>query len=184
MGHLSEVDLIDLAEGTRAESSAPHLAWCERCRRELAALRQTMADAADIEVPEPSPLFWDHFSTRVSEAVAGEVARAQPSFASRLRGAVLDALGRRAVLWPAVAAVAALAIAVGVRSPSRADPDRVGITASDPVASVAPAADDPALVLVSQMAGSLDEESASALAPVDITTHPGVVEESVNGMSA
>ena len=31
-----------------------------------------MSTAAQAEVPEPSPLFWDHFSARVRDAVAAE----------------------------------------------------------------------------------------------------------------
>jgi hypothetical protein len=72
MQHLRPEDLIDLAEGTRAERDVPHLASCEVCRVELSELRATIALAADVEVPAPSPLFWDHFSARVGEAVARE----------------------------------------------------------------------------------------------------------------
>ena len=73
--HLNADELIDLAEGTRPEVSAPHLASCERCRRQLDELRAVMSivvgdSAADM--PEPSPLFWDHLSDRVRSAVAAE----------------------------------------------------------------------------------------------------------------
>ena len=63
--HLQHDELVDLAEGTRAESSVPHLAACEACRHQLAELKAMMSAAADVAVPEPSPLFWDHFSARV-----------------------------------------------------------------------------------------------------------------------
>jgi hypothetical protein len=74
MQHLRPEDLIDLADGTRADRDVPHLATCDVCRAELAELRATIALAADADVPAPSPLFWDHFSARVSEAVARESA--------------------------------------------------------------------------------------------------------------
>jgi len=67
--HLSAEDLVDLAEGTRPESSAPHLTRCDSCRSQLADLRAMMAAAVAADVPEPSPLFWDQLSRRVGEAV-------------------------------------------------------------------------------------------------------------------
>ncbi|HJZ75440.1 MAG TPA: hypothetical protein VKE51_27085 [Vicinamibacterales bacterium] len=70
--HLSAADLVDLAEGARPESSAPHLTTCAACRIQLAELRATMAAAAEADVPEPSPLFWEHLSRRVHDAVAAE----------------------------------------------------------------------------------------------------------------
>ena len=72
--HLTPEELIDFAEGTRAEAAAPHLQSCEVCRHHIVALRATMSAAADVDVPEPSPLFWDHLSQRVHEAVAAEEA--------------------------------------------------------------------------------------------------------------
>jgi hypothetical protein len=72
--HLSADQLVDLAEGTQPESAAPHLASCAVCRRQLADMRAMMSVAADVEMQEPSPLFWDHLSARVGEAVAAEQA--------------------------------------------------------------------------------------------------------------
>src|SRR5258705_10923481 len=81
--HLNADDLVDLAEGARPESSAPHLAACPQCRAHLEELRGTMSAIADVDVPEPSPLFWDHFSQRVHDAVATEAMDARG--AARLR---------------------------------------------------------------------------------------------------
>jgi len=72
MRHLTEGELLDLAEGARPESSAGHLASCEACRRQLMDLRSAMTAAAAVDVPEPSPLFWEHLSVRVREAVEAE----------------------------------------------------------------------------------------------------------------
>ena len=52
--HLSAIDLVDLAEGRRAPDSAPHLAACDRCRRQLDDLQTVIALAATADVPEPS----------------------------------------------------------------------------------------------------------------------------------
>ena len=76
MRHLQSEELIDLAEGARPESSALHLQTCDECRSRLTDLRAAMAAAAHVNVPEPSPLFWDHFSARVRDAVLAAGQRA------------------------------------------------------------------------------------------------------------
>lgn len=72
MKHLSSIELVDFVEGTLSQSRASHAQVCERCRREADELQATLAEAREIEVPEPSPLFWDHLSSRVRAAVAAE----------------------------------------------------------------------------------------------------------------
>src|SRR3990172_7363638 len=72
MSHLRPEELLDLAEGTRSGELPLHLASCDACRRELSDLRATLATVAEVEVPEPSPLFWDHLSARVRQAVEAE----------------------------------------------------------------------------------------------------------------
>ena len=77
--HLTEAELVDLADGTLSEVESPrveaHLMSCVACRQQLAELRATLASVAEVDVPEPSPLFWDHFSRRVHEAVAAQGGR-------------------------------------------------------------------------------------------------------------
>jgi anti-sigma factor RsiW len=73
MGHLSSVDFVDLLDGVRSQASEQHLSECDRCRRQFAGLREMMAAATSTDVPEPSPLFWEHLSARVQEAVTQEV---------------------------------------------------------------------------------------------------------------
>ena len=152
--HLQPDELVDLAEGTRQESSAPHLAGCAMCRRQLADLRAMMTAAADVEVPEPSPLFWDHFSARVRDAVAEE------------------ALPRRSFwTWPrlaiptAVAAIAVVMIAVAVNRGRVAPPvsRAVAPTGAAPVellADLQSQSDDTALTLVAELSADLDFDSA------------------------
>jgi hypothetical protein len=72
MTHLTDVELVDLVDGTLAPARARHLDACETCRASASAIRETLARAADVEIPEPSPLFWDHFSARVQEGVRAE----------------------------------------------------------------------------------------------------------------
>src|SRR6266540_222379 len=69
--HLTPRELIDVVEGAHSDA-ADHLGVCDECRRELADLRAALSAAADVHVPEPSPLFWEQFSARVSQAVAVE----------------------------------------------------------------------------------------------------------------
>jgi hypothetical protein len=72
MRHLTSDDFVAFAEGSLGADRAAHLATCDRCRVEARALASTLGRVREIEVPEPSPLFWDHFSARVRDAVEGE----------------------------------------------------------------------------------------------------------------
>jgi hypothetical protein len=156
--HLRPDELIDLAEGTRAESSATHLAECAVCRLHLAELKATMSAAADVDVPEPSPLFWDHFSARVRQAVDAEGAPRR-SFWTWSR-----------VLIPAVS-VAAAVLAVAVTLNWGNAGQVVGplpVTVPAPVAPVASvelladpqSAGDTALTLVAGLSSDMDFETA------------------------
>jgi len=72
--HLSPEEFVDAIEGALASSRLAHLEQCEACRQEAASLG-TLARQVDAatEVPEPSPLFWDHLSRRINEATASDV---------------------------------------------------------------------------------------------------------------
>ena len=72
MSHLAQEQLLDAAEGTMPDAVAAHLRGCERCQRELVGLKTALAAAAEVDVPEPSPLFWGHLSARVREAMQAE----------------------------------------------------------------------------------------------------------------
>jgi hypothetical protein len=157
--HLQPDELIDLAEGTRAESSATHLAECAVCRLQLEELKATMSAAADVDVPEPSPLFWDHFSARVRQAVDAE-----------------GAPRRSLWTWPRVVipavsvATAVLAVVVTLNrgSAGRGNtplPTVVPAPVALPVASVDLLADpqsagDTALTLVAELSSDMDFETA------------------------
>lgn len=67
--HLTRDALLALAESPHLPAD-PHLASCARCRDELATLRVVLERISDAEIPEPSPLFWEHFSHRVRIAIA------------------------------------------------------------------------------------------------------------------
>jgi hypothetical protein len=170
MSHLSHEELIDLAEGARPESSAPHLASCAACRGQLADTRAMLAAAAEVdlvEIPEPSPLFWDHLSARVSEAVAAEHAPDASRAGSFVRHAA-------AWLLPAIA-VAAVTIAIAVvgnlRETKPGQP--AGVIWQ---AEASSGFDDPSLVLVADLAAGMDQD---AQAEAGLTTRVGAADKVV-----
>jgi hypothetical protein len=106
MTHLNDAELVDLIEdATRLPAHRrQHAESCPACRSQSEALRTTLAEAALDTPPEPSPLYWDHFATRVSAAIRDE---GPASTASRVF--------RRPVLtWAAAASVALFVLMLGV----------------------------------------------------------------------
>jgi hypothetical protein len=78
--HLSRLDLLELVDGAANSPgdgrAKRHLEVCAACRGEVDALRAVLLDAENVPHIEPSPLFWGHFATRVSEAVRDEMIEA------------------------------------------------------------------------------------------------------------
>jgi hypothetical protein len=153
--HLSPEEFVDAAEGTRPEASLPHLAECDRCRRELADLRRTMAVAVDADVPEASPLFWENLSARIGERIDAESG-----------GSWWQAWIRPRLLVP-LSAAALLVLIVALAQQSR----NARVTAPvvpAPTAAVEPSNDsgdlaaDPLLTLVSDLSANMDLDSVSA----------------------
>jgi hypothetical protein len=185
--HLNADELIDVAEGTRSEASAPHVASCDECRRQLTDLRVTMSTVAAVGVPEPSPLFWDHLSERVRNVVAEDVPRRS----------WLDAATWRRLLMPLSAvAVASLIVAMVLnsrvmapQSETAGDPERVALRtppAPSPLPATAEASgatfellndpasdDDVSLTLVASLTADLDLDAAgeAGLAPHGSAEH-------------
>jgi hypothetical protein len=83
MSHLSRDRLLEAVEADAAPDAAAHLASCARCRSEVEALRRTLDEVRAVDVPEPSPLFWDHLTLRVREAIAMEPALDRPRQTAR-----------------------------------------------------------------------------------------------------
>jgi hypothetical protein len=132
MSHLSDQETTAFLDDDLEASRARHLAGCAECGARLDEARAALALVRGVDVPEPSPLFWDHFSRRVSEAIASEP---PPRAAPRWRFA-----------WMPLTAVGALAaIAVGsMWLPSRPAPAPQteiarDATAAGPAAMPAPA---------------------------------------------
>jgi hypothetical protein len=180
MRHLTTEQLVDLAEGIEIDSSTQHLRSCGDCRGRITDLRETIAAVVEVEAPEPSPLFWEHFSARVSDTVRsgdGVAGRAAPRGRFYVAGAGLaEWLGRP------VGSICTSLIVVGVtalllRSGRPVPPP----TASDPVAVAVPgetaeSADDPSLSLVVDLAADLDRDSARE---AGLTPHLGVDDDAL-----
>ena len=166
MTHLTSDERIDAMEG---RGEVPHLATCEHCRRELAELSSVLAEAKQLSVPEPSPLFWQHFSERVRTAI-DEDAVPGTHWPSWLRWQVLLPLGAVAMI--------VLALMIAVPKEDSATP-----SADDELAAFqadAPAATD-SWVMVTELVGDIDLDTAMAAGMV---TTPGVVEQAVLDLTA
>jgi hypothetical protein len=73
MKHLTPPELIEAAEHSAPPARMTHVEACRTCATAVAELRAALGDARlAADVPEPSPLFWDHFSARVKDATSGE----------------------------------------------------------------------------------------------------------------
>ena len=115
-----------------------------------------MSAAIDVDAPEPSPLFWDHFSARVRDAVAAEGAPrrsfwswprlARPAAAVAMAGVILAvALNTGRVATPVPPTLAA---------PTSA------IAAVDLLSDPQSGSDDTALTLVADLSSDMDFDAA------------------------
>jgi hypothetical protein len=69
--HLRSDEFVDALDGTLGADRLEHLASCASCRDELTGVQALISDVKTAgSMPEPSPLFWDHFSARVRQATA------------------------------------------------------------------------------------------------------------------
>ena len=183
MRHLTDTEFVDLIEdaGRLPADRRRHAAACESCRAQADALGTVLAQTASDELPEPSPLYWDHFSARVSEAVRGESpAPAPPAWGQGFRSPL--------AAWAAAAAMAVLIMMTVVwratlhapssgrrAAPELAEASRPLPTDRIPVASAAGdnIEADEAWAVVRTAAEGLAWEDAHA---VGISAYPGSAE--------
>lgn len=173
--HLAGDELVDLAEGARRETSVPHLASCADCRARLADLRSVMSRVAEADLPEPSPVYWDQFSSRVREAIDAEP---RPRWTWTF-GWVVPA----SALACAALVLVALMASVWLRQPVVGVPAPVGETpiATEAVDVTLVPPDDPALVVVADLGASLEWQD---LDDAGLVAHAGLVDRAVSGLSA
>jgi hypothetical protein len=171
MTHLTPVECVDAAEGTLEAGRLGHLDRCETCRREVDRLARLARAAAEGPVPEPSPLFWEHFSARVGAAVRAEGVPAPPGWSAWLR---------RPALVPLAALAALIVAVVAPLAPTVPAPAPPAVTASDDPPFAAPATERMASDLewraLAEIVGPLDWETAEA---AGLAVMPGETERAV-----
>ncbi|MPY87251.1 MAG: hypothetical protein GEU99_04955 [Luteitalea sp.] len=72
MRHLSHAELVDLVEGVLPTKRVAHVDACARCRAEGEALARVTTEMRSVEMPEPSPLFWQHLGAQIRDALDRE----------------------------------------------------------------------------------------------------------------
>lgn len=167
MTHLTPDELLDAVEGLLNADRAAHLSGCPECRRQHHDLSRTLAEAKEVSVPEPSPLYWNQLSVRVRAAVDAEPAAG--GWASWLRWQVLLPLGSAAVI------MAALMFSLNTHRDVAAPPDTLVAFDAPVTADVLDGAD--ALDL---LAGAFDIDAAADAGVIE----PGVADQAVLELTA
>jgi hypothetical protein len=102
MTHLTDTEIVDLLDGRLDAGRRRHAEDCSSCGRQVDALRAALRSAQQNRVPEPSPLFWEHLSSRVAGAIRSEPPPARWTAVAWLPG------------WRLTASVIVLALVSGV----------------------------------------------------------------------
>lgn len=155
MTHLTPDAMVDAVEGVLDSTGHAHLDACAACRGEVDRLSATLSESRSVAVPEPSPLFWEHFSQRVRTAIAEEPdARVWPLWLRWPVLAPLAALGLLVIaLMTAVPRVPDTALELASTAATTNDPPSV----ADPEAELAM---DSAWAFIEESVGPLDVETA------------------------
>jgi hypothetical protein len=180
MKHLNQAEFVDLIESRSSlpAARAQHARECERCRAEAESLRAMRLVASSDAMPEPSPLFWDHFSARVAEQVRKEPRPVAPSAGWRMNPFAT---------WAAAGTIAAMLIAAGL---SRATLHAPAPHMPHETAAVLPVSDvDPVDDLDNDQAWAVVRAAAADLAWEDVTAagltaHPADIEDAALQLNA
>lgn len=173
MKHLSHDQLLSAAEGGTEQAASEHVETCGSCRARVDDLRQMIGLTRDERIPEPSPLFWDHFSERVREAVALEP---QPrsgwsGFGLQWTASVIGAL-----------AIIVIGFAVTMRTgqPIPAVPSETAQVSVEPLASLSPLNDGATWSFMGDLASQMDWDAAGE---AGFIARPGSAEQALDGLS-
>ncbi len=174
--HLDGAQMLDAVDGRLDAAVASHLAACASCSAGVDQLRAMMLTVGDAEVPEPSPLFWDHFPARVNRAID---ASPEPR----------TWLGASRWLWGSAAA-AGVVVVVLLLLPMRDDvaapaPERTGgvavvSVAVEPALEVEDYESDEAWAMVRAVAEDVDYDEVRE---VGLTPRAGSVERAAMELS-
>ncbi len=158
MTHLTSDQLIDAMESRLAPERQAHLAACATCQHRLTELSEVLSEARQLTVPEPSPLFWQHFSERVRGAIDAVPESSWPSW----------------LRWQVLAPVAAVAFLVlGLAMNIRQVPEVDDFIADDSVVDAPFGADS--WTTLTSLVGAIDLETATAAGVIE----PGVAEQAM-----
>jgi len=180
MKHLSRAEFVDLIESSAALSAARtlHVEQCAQCRERAEALRAVRSMARADEMPEPSPLFWDHFSARVAAELRNEPAPVAPGRWTPVPFATWAVAGAVIVLL-----VSTVVWRTTLHAPSPEAPARVSVpvdlAVSDPI--VDDLDNDEAWAVVRAATADLVWEDAH---DAGISAHPGAVENAALELNA
>jgi hypothetical protein len=181
MTHLTPDMLLDLADRTRPEADVPHLGSCETCRRQLAEIRATLEVVNEADVPEPSPLFWDHMSARVRTAIESDDHTTNEGW---FRGWRVSGLAIPVGAAAALLLIAAVGLRLGFLTGPDTGTDEGGVAAV--VSDSSPAPDGPvaeetdSLTLISDLAADLEWEVA---VEAGVATRAGTLDRVVSELS-
>jgi hypothetical protein len=171
--HLRTEDFVDALDGNLDAARRAHLDACPTCRGEILQLRAVLADVKPAgEVPEPSPLFWDHFSTRVREATA----EVQPEAASPWWMPVWRPI---AALGIAASVVALVVFNIG-STVDRSAPLQQQASVEPVAVDSAPEDLESSLAFVSAAASELSFDEARA---VDLAPAPRIIESAIERLT-
>jgi hypothetical protein len=145
--HLADESVPDVALGRGSEAERAHAAACAACASRVAGARSALELVRRIEVPEPSPLYWDAMRRSVGRRIGQE-----PQSRERARWAWFVPL----------AAGAALATAVILTTGRTHAPSTTPVPALPAWSALPEADDDPSLAVMEGLAAEDD-----ALANVD-----------------
>lgn len=165
MSHLTSDEMIDAVEGNLDRSRRAHLAGCAECAREVESLAAVLKETQAVDVPEPSPLFWDHFSARVRGAVAAEPVSG---------GGWRDLLRWHVVIPYAAMAMVVLAVLVTRTASVRPEAPIVDQTAGVELS-------DEGWTMLADLVGTIDLETAG---DAGLTIVPGTAEQAALDLSA
>lgn len=164
--HLSPEERIDALDGTLQAFRQSHVDGCGSCQQELAALRQLADELAATpadDVPEPSPLFWDHFQTRVGAAVGAADAARWWRGSSRA--------------WLVLATAAAVLLAVWLSPMGPREPE---VVVTDAEFEIAPIGDSVQWEFMSGVLESLEQDAARVV----LAPSPGAVDAAFESLTA
>ena len=183
--HLRDTEFVDFAEGALAASRAAHVETCAACRAQADEVAAALREVSAIEMPDPSPIFWGHFSARVHEQVAQETPE---------RGGWWVAAGVRS-LMPLLAALALIlaiffaamlprivrkAPAAGELASSHTTPDTAAAAIDVDLPAPVDAQNAEVWSVLTAAASDMGVEDAHA---AGMTTHPGAVDHEVTHLS-